>query len=174
MAKVTFRGNLFNKLTFKNAIDLNTASQIGGTTLFEIKRATAKGISPVKGLGRFVAYKAQRIGKSKKNASKKGYPYSVQDKYPNKLVRPVNLRLSGKMLDALEYKFHKARQVIEVGIFDAKQSLKAETHNQGTQEPRVPTRQFLPVGSQTFSETIKGKIVRIVKDRILDIIRKAK
>lgn len=174
MAKVTFKGSLLNKLTFKNAIDLDTAGKVGGVTIFEIYRATAKGLSPVKGLGRFVRYKAQAIGKSKKNKPKKGYPYSVQKKYPNKLVRPVNLRLSGDMLKALEWKFYSSKQVIEVGIWDAKQSLKAETHNQGTQEPRVPTRQFLPVGNQGLSETIKGKIVSIVKARILDIIRKAK
>lgn len=54
-----------------------------------IKALIAKGISPVKGQGSFVPY-----SESYKKQIKSG-------RYPGKKIRPINLKLSGKMLRSL-------------------------------------------------------------------------
>jgi hypothetical protein len=64
------------------------------------------------------------------------------------------------MLEALSYTFNKASQAITIGIFSGKSKLVAETHNLGTQEPNVPTRQFLPT---TQGQEFTVSIMRAIK-----------
>lgn len=176
MAKVTFKGKFLNGQAFKNPIDMNTGQLIGGYIIHETKRMIARGQSPVRDIGRFVAYKAQQIKKkASKDSKPRGYPYDLMDRYPDKKVRPVNLKLSGDMLNAMEQRFNFSAQEVTVGIFDQKQALKAETHNRGTQEPRVPKRPFLPTDAMIgFAESIQRGIISIVKKRIASIIKATK
>ena len=180
MAKVTYKSKLFKGNTMKQPIDARTAENIAFDVIDEINRFTSRGQSPVKGEGRFVGYKAQQVTgsqkkKRKSSEPKRGYPYNVMKYYPNKRARPVNLRLSGEMLASLDHTFDRPSQTIELGIFDPEQALKAETHNQGTQEPDVPRRPFLPTAEgEEFAESIRRKIVAIVKRRISYIIRATK
>ncbi len=177
MAKCTYKSKLFDTLKspLKNPINQPTAFNIGETVRKGILDFVSRGQSPVRDFGRFVGYKAQNIGggKAKKSSTNpRGYPYSVMSRYPDKKVRPVNLRLTGEMLDAIKHVFNFGTQKIELGIFGGKAALKAETHTKGTQEPRVPRRPFIPTeDGETFAETIRRDIIAIVKRRISYIIK---
>ncbi len=178
MAKVTYKSDLFKGDKLKRPIDETTARNIGDTVIKQMNNFIARGQSPVRDQGRFVGYKHQQIsgGKAKPSSeNKRGYPYSVMHRFPDKKVRPVNLRLTGQMLAALAHKFYAGAQKIELGIFSGKEALKAETHNEGTQEPRVPRRHFLPTeDGESFAETIQRDIIAIVKRRISYIIQAIK
>lgn len=180
MAKVTFKSNILRQKTLRRPIDTATGFAIGNAVIKEIKTFVSKGLSPVKSLGRFIGYKAQispaNEGRKRgTSAPKKGYPYNIQKKFPDKKVRPVNLKLTGKMLAALKMKFEFGKQKIQVGIFDQEESKKAETHNRGTQVSRgIPTRRFIPQGEEQFNESIRKTMVDLATKRILDIIRRNK
>lgn len=109
-----------------------------------MKSQIAKGISPIRGNGRFPEYK---------NAGVKGrYPDSARDKFPNKRQRPVNLFLSGDMLDDLDARALTS-EVIEVGYSDSKQAQKERDHRDGANgQPKRPT---IPQGAEEFNQTIQ-------------------
>lgn len=90
----------------------------------EMRRFIRIGTSPVLGVRRFDAYKDPK-------------------KYPGdkKNQRPVNLELSGDMLNAITYKVLK--DGIRIGIWDEEQRQKANTHMQGLNG--VPQRKFMPI-----------------------------
>lgn len=90
----------------------------------EMKRFIKIGTSPVKGARRFEKYK---------NEAK--YPGDLKNR------RPVNLELSGRMLQAITYK--PLNDGVRIGIWDPEQRLKAQTHLQGLNG--VPKRKFMPV-----------------------------
>lgn len=124
------------------------------------------GYSPVKGEGRFIAYSAQRNNVRPKKSL---YPYNVQKKFPDKRVRPVNLKLSGQMLQALTYKIRQG--AIILGIFDAQESEKAQRHQVGDPAHGLPKRRFLPTKSGeefivSIQREIKDLFVRAI-DQIL-------
>lgn len=101
----------------------------------------------------------------KKSADKlkKTYPYSVQKKYPSKKPRPVNLFLSGDFLSNLSYKLglNGKKRVIEIGYFDALSAKKEQGHREGVNGQ--PSRPTIPKGGESFNETIKLDIMRILK-----------
>ena len=199
--KVTVR--LAIKEALPGMITNAVKSDIATVVIGMAKRMIATGQSPVRGVGRFEAYKAAanaqaikaalpkaakgKVGKNIRASNKiarakadtkakKGYPYSVMDKFPNKKVRPVNLELSGGMLDDLKWSPGKGTGTL-IGISERLGSSTlhrkmAETHNAGTQSGRVPKRQFLPEDDQTFAVTIIDRIKTIVSDRLLAIIKK--
>lgn len=107
--------------------------EIGQAVVTEMRRLIAAGVSPIRGRGRYAAYKITGSIRSVEKATKiltkglgrkdlrrfainarsarviqqlkdKGYPFNVIDQYPNKKVRPVNLNLSGEMMKALSAK----------------------------------------------------------------------
>lgn len=126
----------------------------------EIKSLISKGISPVKGFGRFEAYKAQaRKTKGKSSQAGRGYPYSVMKKYPDKKVRPVNLKLTGDMLNALVWEIFAGK--IKIGIFDKTQKEKAALHQEGSDS--VPQRRFIP---SSKGEDFTISVRRVIKERI--------
>lgn len=90
----------------------------------EMKRFIRIGTSPVKGERRFDAYK-----------DAKKYPGDLKNR------RPVNLELSGRMLQAITYK--PIKDGVKIGIWDSIQAQKARTHLQGLNG--VPKRKFMPV-----------------------------
>jgi hypothetical protein len=78
------------------------------------------------------------------------------------------------MLEALSYTLNKSTRAITIGIFSGKAKLKAETHNLGTQEPDVPTRQFLPTTQgQEFTVSIMRSIKEIYRKRLNSIIEES-
>lgn len=160
----------------------------------EILDMVEKGISPVSGEGRFKAYQvdrevsnvnrsassAKRLGaenvakreraRSKRTSQRKDlYPNSVKKKYPSKQRRPVNLKLSGDMLDALWFKGISGG--IKIGLIAATERIKTifRAHNdQSDPKRRFPRRAILPTG---LGETFVPKLMRIAREEYLKRIR---
>lgn len=150
----------------KKIMNAKTQKDLGSKTLDAIKDRVAIGLSPVKGVRRYMAYASTRNGK--------GYPNTpdIQKKFPNKSTRPVNLKLSGEFLDALEHK--KKSGGVEIGWFNPTRHIKnlIETHQQGL-HPDVPRRQVLPTDEgNEFVSPIQRLIKNIVLRRISEIIKK--
>lgn len=120
----------------------------------EVKKFILRGISPVFGERRYTAYKNP-------------------DKYPagRKPKRPVNLKLSGDMLDALTFR-DRAGTGFELGWFGGKQGKKAYNHNNGD---TVPERRILP---DKKGERFNASLTRFVRDFYIrlnsDILKRAK
>ncbi len=158
-------------------IDRKDKMEIGDAAIDEMKKVIAKGISPIKGVGRFEAYKwagaANRItkiakgltGARKKSARQKAsdlkkgkYPFSMKNKFPNKRERPVNLFLSGDQLSNLITK--PTQSGLEVGYYDKLSAQKEQGHREGVNgQPRRPT---IPKNGEEFSPSIYRRIVDVV------------
>jgi hypothetical protein len=165
MAKVKVTTKFDFSKDFNNILDTSTKKKMGDSIIKDVLDFTSKGISAVRGFRKFASYKK---GSKKDN----GYPWTVKGKYPNKTSTPVNLFLSGKMLGALAYKTEG--KSLSIGVFDAKEALKAETHNEGTQPGKVPQRKFLPTSrGDQFAVSIERNYLDIVQKRVSDIIKKS-
>lgn len=139
-----------------------------------IKNSLSRSQSPVKGYGRLTPYAAEiggARGKTSTALDTSKYPFSVQHKYPGKKIRPINLQLSGKMIDSIKV-ISISNDKVTIGVSGTKQKLMAETHNEGTQEPRVPTRRFMPTADgEEFVGSIQTKILAIIEKRVFDLIK---
>lgn len=152
---------------------------IGDTITDMAKEMIAGGQSPVRGEGRFAGYKAAERAKSAKKIAKalsgerkamakekarqfelEGYPYNVMDEYPEKKVRPVNLELSGDMLDALDWRRSRAN-VITWGLHSPGKEIldRAQAINDGTD--KMAKRPFIP---DKPGQEFAARIVRAIKD----------
>lgn len=151
--KVTVKFDFLKDL--KNIVDGATAKQLGETIISESRRFIAVGTSPVLGERRYPAYKNE-------------------DRYPGdrKPRRPVNLELTGEMLDSLQYQTRE--NGIRYGILSASDEVKtrAKANNEGTQH--VPARPFIPdKPGQQFNLSIMTKIKDIVSKRLAAIIKQS-
>lgn len=185
MARVTFKFKGLDAMTKAKIVNRKFQKKLGDRVLKLIKTSIAVGKSPVKGQGRYKAYRADRqaavsrgIASKANKAGDKGsakkaraaanaaakqknlYPNSVLDKFPRKQRRPVNLELSGAMIKAITFKGLKGG--IKVGLIRASKKIKAifESHNEGTNESRgVPRRAILPTAA---GEKFNASITRSV------------
>lgn len=143
--------------------------EIGEAVCDEIRTVTAKGISPIKTVGRFAAYKWAAKKSLKRKSGSKGkslnrefqnkYPFNVRDKYPQKRERPVNLRLSGEFMKALKAKVISG--VLEIGYFDELFAKYESGHREGVNgQPKRPT---IPQDSEQFSDTIYRRLVKVIQ-----------
>lgn len=108
-----------------------------------ITKSIQSGLSPVKGVGRFVKYSTSYV-----TAIKKGY---VKDK-PR--PRPVNLTQSGTLLKSLFSRYSRDSAVI--GFADEK----ADYHNKGTDT--IPRRAMLPTSSgEEFNASITLRLRQV-------------
>lgn len=173
--------------------------KLGTRVLEAILEMIAVGKSPVRGAGRFAGYKVDRVSagdrklatrfaksgmkgaakRAKKkvssaNKNKRHYPNSVMDKYPAKQKRPVNLRLSGDLLDAMKWK--PVSGGVKIGLIRASRKLKKifQAHNEGTLESKnVPRRPILPTGpGEKFTPSIDKQIRRLFTARIRQMLSK--
>lgn len=96
----------------------------------------------------------------------KGYPYSVQKRFPGKRPRPVNLFLSGDFLKALKYFVFggngAAKASLEIGF-----SNDDELANDMEEGHRIGwlgqgKRPIIPQGSERFAERIDRAVERIL------------
>ena len=114
-----------------------------------------RGVSPVQGQGKFKKYK---------NTSK----------YPGKLKAksPVNLILSGEMLEAISYAFDGKRlKIFQGGDLDIQTRSKA--HNYGAPEINLARRPFLPLADgEGFNKTIWLETTRIFLTSLQKILRR--
>lgn len=142
---------------------------IGNGVIAEMRLLISKGISPIKGAGRFPAYKwagvkflARKSGTKKKQADRQfqsKYPYSVQDEFPQKKERPVNLTLSGEFLNNLIVKVKN--KVIEIGFFEAPWTKYEQGHREGSNGQ--PPRPIIPISGEEFSPSIYRRLVKTIQ-----------
>ncbi len=190
--KVTLKFNGSLKAFEEGAvIPRGTQNSVGQAVINEMKRFIAIGLSPVKGVGRFVGYKATRASQEVKKSmvSRKTshglvraevkrvlnqsnfYPNTVKRKYPGKNTRPVNLLLSGDFLDTLDYEVNA--KGVEIGHIQASSHTKnlIEAHNEGKNK-NVPQRKYLPTGrGEEFADSIMALVKQIYVDRIRQLIK---
>lgn len=151
-------GKMKNATKFFTADD---AAKMGEQVVITMKEMISKGISPIREVGRFPAYKHQRV--------KGKYPANQKNNYPDKKQRPVNLTLSGEFLSALSYRVligkKKGLWPVEIGylktptiidrLFRGKVSAskKEEGHREGVNgQPKRPT---IPQGDEQFAAKIQ-------------------
>lgn len=124
---------------------------IARAVIDEMRRFIAIGTSPVRGERRFDSYK-----------DKLRYPGDLKNS------KPVNLQLSGDMLNAITFRI--VRFGVKIGIFDKRQADKAITHLRGLNG--VPQRKFLPVDEgDEFIVSIQRSIRTLYAKIISDIIK---
>lgn len=154
MGRVTV--NLKGKLGIlsRSGVDRRTQKDMAEAAIDGIKRQTSVGNSPVQGYGRFEAYSTQRGPVP--DILKKRYPFNA--KAAGKKVRPVNLRLTGELMDKLSMRFEKNK--ILVGYFNPPRELKEkiDSAQNGEPEKNVPQRKFLPGKGERFTESIMRRI----------------
>lgn len=162
----------------KTPIDQATSEVVGKSVIDEMKDMISKGISPVEGNGRFPAYLAQaKSNKAKKSKSspggaKKGYPYSVQGRFPSKRDRPVNLFLSGDFLNNLIFKTVRIKGSFStvIGFFDELSSKKEQGHRDGVHGQ--PSRPVIPKSQEGFAQRIQRILFQIYQERVRLILNK--
>jgi len=175
MANVTkVKVKFSSDLSPDKILDDATAKLVGETVKDMMLNLISKGISPVRGEGKFKAYAEQRLNDKTK------YPKSVKKKFPGKKTRPVNLSLSGELLKKFGWWISKGARGLGkttwIGFKNPSKRTKdlLETHNEGRHKD-VPKRQILPDFSQNeeLAVSINRKIVEIYRKRVESIINKA-
>lgn len=158
-----YKAAAFRNQLKKERTAINRALRANKKALFKFRRMNQRQL--------LVAQKeANRRDQAK---SVLGYPFSVQDKFPNKRPRPVNLFLSGDFLDALQA--HVVGTAgdfgIEIGFFpgwkDAN-GVEAYVKEQGHREGAngQPQRPVIPIGTEDFAQTIQNAIWEIIEEVI--------
>ena len=134
------------------------AKQVGQAAVERMKKLIASGQSPIEGPG----------------ISSRFAPYKHPDRYPGKRKphSPVNLRLTGEMLDSLGFvvlpRSDKRGYAAHIGYDSVQSTLKESGHREGVHgQPRRPT---IPDSSR--KETFVSSIVDAYRKVVLDAIRK--
>lgn len=147
-----FNNKVLKQLEKKIDKDIDTFSKEGGDILKgEIQTSVAKGISPLKSGGNQTGGKArfQKYSTSYSGAIKKGQysPYG-------KKTRPVNLKLSGKMMNSIKTK------ALQKGGFSLWFSSKlAKYHNdEGAGKSKVKRKLLPSEAGEEFSRVILNKL----------------
>lgn len=200
MANVSLKFKGLDAVVGEKIITNKFRKKLAERVIKDVKQSISIGKSPVKGQGRFVAYKAdratsslrknlktasiQRGGKKalrgelrreiKRTASKKNlYPNSVKGEFPNKQRRPVNLELSGALIKAIRWKAIKCG--VKIGLISANKKLKDIfiAHNEGANTAKkVPRRAILPTGAgEKFTAVIQKRIRSLFLARIRQVLK---
>lgn len=145
---------------YPRAFGRDDAKAMAEEVLDEMQSLIAKGISPVRGEGRFTGYS-------------ESYPSKWHQRTYGKKKRPVNLRLSGDMLSNLTYKIVKvgSRSAVEIFFKSAKssgQKLSPEEKFQKNQK----TRPLLPTSGKGFALSIQEIVVRHYNEAINAFLKK--
>lgn len=176
-------------------VDGATANAIGQTVADTAKDMIASGQSPVRGYGRFTEY-SERYKSWIKNEAKTRVKNAVavavvgvkksrkkivakkakakakkhEDRHGKK-VRPINLYLTGEMLDAFDFKI--TGDTIEVGMVGGSSFAKdkAGWHNEGTEN--MPQRKLVPGKGEEWATTIMRAIRDVYGKRLVDLIRQS-
>ena len=104
--------------------------------------------------------------------------YKEPEKYPNKRKqkRPVNLKLSGKMLE--RYRARKLNgTTVEMGILSSAPEdikIRAEANNLGTVNERgevaIAARRFIPIKGETFAVSVMRRLKDLYAKRLKEIL----
>lgn len=166
----------------------DNADKVGQTVVDDIKASLKRGVSPVEGEARFIEYsesykkqidQANFLGQLQKKSKKKygGALASLLSKIDtsvpanieylrsnNKKERPVNLKVSGKMIDSLRYIISAFTDKGQI-IIEYTDKL-AYIHTVLGAGKKKVIRKALPQGSENFSRTILRKVNTILSDGI--------
>lgn len=153
--------NLIRKLEeLEKPVTQADAKEIGNACLKEMKSLIAKGTSPVRGAG----------------ISSRFAPYKNPDKYPGKRKAhvPVNLRLTGKMLDDLDVSIEKSVSgyAPALGYSSSSEQVKERGHREGAnKQPKRPT---IPQGrsGETFAPSIQAVYISLLNSIVNRIARR--
>lgn len=179
MAKNKVTLKLDPKIDPKFMFNKQFMDRVGFKVVVKMREFIAKGLSPVKGVGRFEAYAAQRksekttqnINGRRTTVNKKRYPFTVKHKFPSKQTRPVNLSLNDSFLNTISHDASKAQ--VEIGHIDIDQHTMDlfKAHNEGLNK-NVPKRKYLPnKRGEDFVATIKSMIKSIFSSRIKSVLK---
>jgi hypothetical protein len=116
----------------------------------EIKSLISKGVSPVAGIGRFVRY-----SKSYRDAIKAGHK-SLEEK--KNQTSPVNMKLTGEMLNSLDTVQRSGKVFIEFGDDKA-----AFHNNSGAGKSRVIRRLLPDAEGERFNASLEAKFTQIIR-----------
>jgi len=155
-----------SKVTVKSRFDITRMigpefgaefqNRLGETLLEEMKNDISKGNSPVRTERRFE-------------------PYKNPEKYPagKKPNRPVNLHLTGEMLQYLKFKPVTGRPAVDVGYLNAPHDVqvRAIAHNTGTGD--MAQRKHIPWESgDELTVRITRRMIDVYKERLARLIQK--
>lgn len=172
-------------------VDGTLANAIGNTVVDESRALIDSGQSPVQGYGRFERYSPRYVSWIKNDKKKRGKTAAavVRSHAPasksrtakakkakkeaerhGKQVRPVNLYLSGEMLDD-GYGFEVRGESVFVGMVRGSAAKKeiASYHNDGTD--RLPQRRIVPGAGEQWAISIMRAIRDLYGERMKKIIR---
>ena len=150
--KVDFSGIKKDLQKIKNQARIEVAAELEG----QIRESIAKGLSPVKGQGRFEKYSQSYIKQIKAGRFNK----------ESKKTRPVNLTLSGSLMKSLFTK--PIRNGLLIG-FDNKL---AEIHNKLGAGKSKTIRRMLPTNQgEEFTRSITLRMREVVRKVVNRIIK---
>lgn len=159
--------------------------QLGRRMVAAMKILIRKGISPVRGGGfktrfpgykdsykkqirgqlRFITTRDGTVVPIEKRRGKKGKSFKPDPRFKNKKVRPVNLKLSGDFLGALDSKVSVRGRSVKIGYFDRKQRKKEKWHREGAggqlKRPTIPNPP-----EEKFAAAVMDVFRRMVRKRL--------
>lgn len=162
----------------KKPADKKTAQKVASTIRKEMKAMIKVGLSPVKGKGRYKGYSSSYkdaiqgdvafYTDKQKRLRKIPSPSRQDPNLKKKQTRPVNLKLSGKMLRALKTKVNKLKDgwSSTVGIFSNKMAERAGFNEE------MGRAIFPDTPREGFAQRIQLKINDIYLKRIRAITRR--
>lgn len=138
------------------------AKELGEIIVSAMKELISKGISPIKGGGRYKGYKG-------------GYKEKISaGKYAGKGLKPVNLYLKGDQMNSLKANktsVDKDKIKLEIGYGTNQKSwLKEKGHREGYNGQEK--RPSIPEGNEEFSSVIRQKVRQRVADFLLKSLKK--
>lgn len=154
----------------RDALTPAIAAKIGRDVIKEMQEMIAVGLSPIRGKGRFAAYKATSgvsgKGKNRLKGIQNKYPLNQRKNFPTKGLRPVNLKLSGDFLRALKSRVLRSVKGpnIEIGFFDSKEAVKEQGHREGANGQ--PKRPIIPEEGEEFAVRVVRQIEEVVNEAI--------
>lgn len=134
-------------------LDAATTEAIGSAVVEKAKDMISTGMSPVRGEGRFPSYLPP-------------YPKNL------KSSKPVNLYLSGEMMDAFKYK-KSSNNSLTIGIMDGGSDVKARAQRHNSEYTRSDgqsiLRKFIPQEGDEWAVSIMKLVKDIIEKRLSEV-----
>lgn len=191
MAKIRlFSDDVVSNIQTKHLNEFYKVLNSGDFLVNKVKEVIFSGQSPVSGFGRFAKYsksyieyiegkayyfkrggKTIRVGNNPYKGKNKGkwnkLNQSISRPYPNKKKSPVNLYLSGKMMDSLRIKKDSANKVVLLGFTDKK----AKYHDRDGVGKNKTLRRLLPTRQgEKFKPNINTALKKYCKDTLYQVL----
>lgn len=135
------------KADVRRIFNKDVLQTLGSLVIAKMNDLIRGGHSPIEGKGNFPAYKNPK-------------------KYPGKkkLHNPVNLSLTGQMLNSLRYRINQQKVIVTILYVNKKAAVKEQGHREGANaQPKRPT---IPIKNEKFHSSITIAIDQFV-NRVL-------